>query len=309
MPIPELELEALEKSVLDKCDSFAHLGVWSNTNDLNYRGWLSNFSDDTDKLYALHLLNSFTFYNKELCSALFFGCVQDLSISSNDHASEIQANDEWKQKLAHTVFIPVEGEYPNITDSANVLASVLRKSLGIQQSQIKRFDEFLSAVLNGTETATQVVFFDDLIGSGQQFLTMLNTLRFGRRPIDAIRSRSLNVSYVCFVATEFGTSNIKNGILERGLPGVPDVGVKHGHLLSGRPRVLDSRSKIWPASLHSGVEEFLDRSWTSAGSHADGAYGFRDLGLTLAFEHSMPDATLPIFYVKNDNWCPLMERR
>ena len=37
-------------------------------------------------------------------------------------------------------------------------------------------------------------------------------------------------------------------------------------------------------------------------------YGFHDLGLTIAFEHSVPDATLPIFWADGSNWKPLYRR-
>ena len=36
--------------------------------------------------------------------------------------------------------------------------------------------------------------------------------------------------------------------------------------------------------------------------------GFHDLALTVGFEHSVPDATLPIFYWKNNDWKPLIEK-
>ncbi len=39
-------------------------------------------------------------------------------------------------------------------------------------------------------------------------------------------------------------------------------------------------------------------------------YGYHERGLLLAFEHSVPDATLPIFWSSGKNgWTPLVERR
>ena len=36
--------------------------------------------------------------------------------------------------------------------------------------------------------------------------------------------------------------------------------------------------------------------------------GFAKLGLALAFEHGVPDATLPLFYWDGPGWEPLMRR-
>ena len=36
--------------------------------------------------------------------------------------------------------------------------------------------------------------------------------------------------------------------------------------------------------------------------------GFHKLGLGLAFEHSTPDASLPIFYSQVNGWAPLVRR-
>jgi hypothetical protein len=36
--------------------------------------------------------------------------------------------------------------------------------------------------------------------------------------------------------------------------------------------------------------------------------GFHGLGLTVAFEHGIPDASLPIFFSERNGWKPLMRR-
>jgi hypothetical protein len=36
--------------------------------------------------------------------------------------------------------------------------------------------------------------------------------------------------------------------------------------------------------------------------------GFHKLGLALAFQHCVPDATLPLFYWEHNEWHPLIRR-
>ncbi len=149
MPLPNLDLYNLEEVVLDKCDSLVRLGVWPGSQHLNYRGWLANFEDDQDRTYALHLLNSFTFYNSELCAALLFGAVQSLSIPHSRLEQMGDAMSAWDSDLKRTIFVPVEGENPSITDSGTMLAGMVRRRLMISEDRIKSFDQLLGAIAGG----------------------------------------------------------------------------------------------------------------------------------------------------------------
>ncbi|MGI4789714.1 MAG: phosphoribosyltransferase-like protein [Janthinobacterium lividum] len=70
---------------------------------------------------------------------------------------------------------------------------------------------------------------------------------------------------------------------------------------------------MWPDHLRTSALDFLEKV-----SHRVGIYdthggvndwqGFNKLGLSLGFEHSVPDATLPIFYWEQNGWKPLLRR-
>ena len=37
-------------------------------------------------------------------------------------------------------------------------------------------------------------------------------------------------------------------------------------------------------------------------------WGYKDLGLCIAFQHGVPDATIPLFYVDHNDWWPLVRQ-
>jgi len=300
MPLPNLDLHNLEEVVLEKCDSFVRLSVWPSSQQLNFRGWIDNFSDDQDRTYALHLLNSFTFYNSELCSALLFGAIQSLSIPHSRLETMNESLLAWDADLRRTIFVPVEGEKPNITDSGIMLAGMVRRRLQIPEDRIKSFDQLLQAIAAGRSGITRVVFFDDFIGSGQQFIRLLLTPRMNNVPYDIILSAGCEIRYCCFVATAYGLRNIEGSL--------PDAKVQSSHVIDETHSVVAPNSRVWPNELRSGVDDFILRSSRRAGIPDHNRLGFHNLGLALAFDHTIPDASLPIFYNSTSDWIPLMRR-
>ena len=70
---------------------------------------------------------------------------------------------------------------------------------------------------------------------------------------------------------------------------------------------LSSNSRFWTPDLLQHAPDFLEKVSARAGV-GNGWRGFHDLGLGIAFEHGIPDATLPIYYHESTNWQPLMRR-
>lgn len=236
MPLPNLDLHNLEEVVLEKCDSFVRLSVWPSSQQLNFRGWMENFPDDQDRTYALHLLNAFTFYNAELCSALLFGAIQSLSIPHSRLDKMDEALLAWDADLKRTIFVPIEGERPNITDSGIMLAGMVRRRLLIPEDRIKSFDQLLQAIVSGRSGITRVVFFDDFIGSGQQFIRLLLTPRLNNIPYNVILSAGCEIRYCCFVATSYGLRNIEGS--------VPEANVQPAHVIDETHSVVATNSRV-----------------------------------------------------------------
>jgi hypothetical protein len=67
----------------------------------------------------------------------------------------------------------------------------------------------------------------------------------------------------------------------------------------------------WPEHLKTSATDWLYETSRRAGivdGYTHGWKGFHDLGLALAFDGSVPDATLPLFHWEEGSWTPLVRR-
>jgi hypothetical protein len=88
----------------------------------------------------------------------------------------------------------------------------------------------------------------------------------------------------------------------------PNVLLSPAHFLPANYSALVEDSVVWPDELRSTALDFLETTSRRAGIGEWEWRGYKDQGLTLAFAHGVPDATLPIFYHEQNNWKPLVRR-
>ncbi len=152
-----------------------------------------------------------------------------------------------------------------------------------------------------------VVFVDDFVGTGRQFVATWNrrvfvggnvTLSFGNV---ASTVRGANFYYCPLICSQAGYQVIRRE--------VPQVTIVPAHLLSERYSALHPHSVLWPDALRPGAISFVRNASLRAGIPESKWRGFGENGLALAFSHCVPDATMPIFYWEQDGWNPLIQRR
>ena len=213
--------------------------------------------------------------------------------------------DEWSRFLDGVLVTLVTGEEPSVTDSGHVFARKARH-LGIPQQRILSPEKACARVQRGF--GGSVVFVDDLVGSGNQFIkTWHRTYGTQGESFATLASVSRAKFYYCAAfCTEFGLNRINSACL--------GITVSPGILVPDYYGALAPNSVVWPTRLKSTAEEFLQLASARAGIPDTGGTqpndwrGFASLGLTIGFENSVPDATLPIFYWEQNGWRPLMRR-
>lgn len=304
MPLATLDISALEQIVLGKCDSFVSMSVWPSGEKFRPRKWLTNFLPE-EKEHALYLLNAFTYYNLDISVALLKGSILSLSnISSSDTITEYLT--KWDAFLKDAVFIPVTGEVRSITDSGNILAGNLRRDLLIPERDILTVDQLFDSMFNVFLRAKKhVIFFDDFVGSGQQFLTMWKDA-FLKENIShsSVQQMCNNLGliphYCAMIGTEYGVGRIRSM--------ASDVDLNFAHILPASVSPLHQETNVWPDHLKASGPDFILNATRRAGVPESKLRGFHNLGLTLAFSFTIPDATLPLFSWNKNNWSPIMEK-
>lgn len=295
--------------VIEKCDSFVDFQLWPLLSDLNPRMWLSNFQPN-EMEHATVLLHSFMFYPSHLTRQLFIAAFQNISskIHSPGSAFPITAS-KWRNFCSDIIVTYVTGEDPNPTDSGYLFARMARQILGIPEHEIYHPEAALKEVI--LDPTKSVLFVDDFVGSGNQFIETWEReypvagvyTSFSEVLRKSTRKRAFYTPAVC---TERGEKNIDTACGEA-------VILSYGNLIPENDSAVCTASNIWPSSMKISGPKFLEDVSRRTGipdtnGGEDDWRGYHKLGLTIAFAHSTPDATLPIFYWEKNGWLPLVKR-
>lgn len=305
MPLVSINVDDLEQIVIDKCESFVNMGLWPAGEKLSPERWLQNFLPE-EKEHALYLLNAFTYYNMDIAISMLRSAIVKLSQKHSSLGDSSTVLNHWKTFLTNTIFVPVTGESPNITDSGNLLAGHLRRELLVDEEQIFTLNQLFDPNNESNlKTFDCIVFFDDFVGSGQQFNTMWTSNYYanGKMQIsvkDQCAVLGLEAHYCGMIATSYGIENIVRESSE--------VNLNFAHILNQNVSPLHPNSLAWPDHLKNSGPDFVLNSSRRAGIPENSLRGFHDLGLAIGFAFTIPDATLPIFRTKTNNWQPLIQR-
>lgn len=156
-----------------------------------------------------------------------------------------------------------------------------------------------------------IIFVDDFVGSGNQFIstwTRQYEISPGRSISFAELSqtvRGLRFFYCPLVCTALGKKRIADKC--------SGVELCPAHVIPEEYSALHPASVLWPERLRGGAVNFVAAASRRAGiPDCNGGIndwrGFWKLGLTVAFQHSVPDATLPLLYWDKNGWTPLRRR-
>lgn len=297
--------KASEAFVASKTQSMMEIGVWPPSERMNFRAWLANFKDK-ERPYAFNLLNVFIYYNERLVDALFRAAVQRLSVSIVRSATSVQdARNRWRRFLASVQVTYVQGEDPNPTDSGLLFARKARQVLDINEKQITEPKQALSALLQKPDSPVMIV--DDFVGSGNQMIetwhrSYISTAGQPDTFAGAVQNGA-SVYFVPIVATQYGLEEVKSKC--------SGLTISPAHVLDDRYSLTAPDSVLWPDDLKSDALSFLYNASRRAGIVDEcefGWRGFHDLALALAFHHSVPDSTLPLFFWNRNGWKPLIAR-
>lgn len=290
--------DSFEARVLSKCEYFSDIALWPTYEKLNPNDWLCNFLPD-EKPYALKLLNFFYYFSERLVNALFFQTIHALSNFYRLKYGILDVGWIHHKPLYITV---VPGESPNVADSGHLFTRKIRDLLSLKDSSLLYYQELITKDLSDCN----LIFVDDFVGSGSQICTCLNrTLPKGISLMTYLLKRNVTPIYCNTICTSYGLENIRRLI--------PDLKIVSAHVIGNEYSVFSLNSLCWDGEEQQhGVEMIRKVSERAGISMTDGDVdswnGFHKLGLALAFSHSIPDATLPIFTHDQNGWKPLIRK-
>jgi len=295
--------------ILSKCEYFVDVQLWPIQSILNPVRWLENFQE-SEMEYALSLLNSFLYFSNYLTDQMFIAAFQGISNKIRERGGLFRRiESSWRSFVDRVIITAVTGEIPNITDSGHIYARKARNLLRIEEQRIKDTKNTLQKLIS--LGPRPVIFVDDFVGSGNQFIEtwsrifdLGNSISLSFKALASIKGNEFY--YIPLICTEYGFSRIRDKC--------PEVILSPTHVLSSRYNALDENSIIWPNHLRPTAVDFLrqvsDRAGIPDTNGGENDWrGFHKLGLTVSFEDSVPDATLPIFYWEENGWKPLIQKK
>tara|TARA_B100000123_G_scaffold240484_2_gene193704 strand:+ start:1244 stop:2155 length:912 start_codon:yes stop_codon:yes gene_type:complete len=297
-----------ENFAMECCEKLTALQAWPFSK-ISVEPWLSNFERD-DRPFAAHMVSQFLYLNDQIVDAQFLAAFQNISnLMRTDWIGFTQAHQSWHRFMDNCLIVPVQGEQPNPSDSGYIFARKARQILGIDPCQLIELEDAIHLLSHGS--ARPIVFVDDFVGSGEQFTkTLTRTSKkphtFGKSIYKLCAANNTNIYYCNVAVTKLGHDRI--------LRDFPNVILSTGNLIGNEYNWISSDSGMWPNDKRNQgiaiIEKYSKKlGYTDSNGDENDWKGFHELGLGLAFEHSTPDASLPIFFTENDNWKPLVTRR
>ena len=292
------------ETVLEKCSALMAAGLWRRLPAVRPRAWLENF-DPEDQAAAAVLLDHFTYFASNAVDQMLLSLYRQL----RDGLISTMGTEKAISTLDSAVFTSVEGEDPNVTDSGNLFCRKLRQTAGIADN---RFMDPKRA-LEQAKAGRLVVFLDDMLGSGSQITATWKRDYLSTQPYsfaDLEAETGSHVIYATLVATRAGLDRVRAELT--GLKVVAAHILEAADTVTGIPRsALKPDLDDIPGAIASLLEKYSPRLGLPQYLENPRAcmYGHTEAGLLVAFEHSTPDSTLPIFWaVGPDQWTPLVRR-
>jgi len=295
-----------EKTVLERCGYLLQIGALRVEAGLDPKRWLSNFAEHSEeRCYAVNLLGSFLYLPPPVFDAIFTSAVHALS-SHLDPAPSRREN--WDEFLDQMVVVAVQSTRDMPSSSGYAYARLAKEALGVPETQIKF--EWEAAEMVAVDAGKPVVFVDDFVGTGEQFLgTWKKSLTIRAPEMKSTSFKDLaeqgrgRYFYCPAVATLAGIAEIGRH--------APQVLVSPGNTLEKRYSAFHPESVLWPAPLRDGAEQFLREVSLRIGLSEDETSsicwkGYKGQGLAIGFNKGTPDATLPIFTWEVEGWKPLL---
>jgi hypothetical protein len=172
-----------------------------------------------------------------------------------------------------------------------------------------------AAAVAAAANGKPVVFLDDFVGSGDQFCSTWGRPYMqptGARQsfADVFSQAPFTAVYLCLLTTQTGYDRIRAE--------VPSLLLESAHILPNEDsvRAVPTSPLVPPlAEPQKAVANLLQRHAARLTlpaymtQHDFAQYGYQSLGTMIGFEHSIPDATIPIIWAGGPTgWMPLAKR-
>nr|WP_320154051.1 hypothetical protein [uncultured Draconibacterium sp.] len=279
---------------------------WSGLNESDVFDWLDNFLDPFGKYVALKiLLNSIYYSEKNIIALLKHGIYQKIigeeikcKLINDDAilAPRTETNSLVFKSIQKTAFIPLLDNYKP-GESGNQMTRYLIQNRICTPEKTYFIENLSEPEISELNT---LVFLDDCIGSGNQLEDYFDKIHV-REKLDFACRNGVRVYYLIL------TGYNKNIATVQMKGKMKDIEIVACDELSEIDRIFNQKNIIWhDDDEYCRANEYFEHLEKEFGINQ---YGYSNLDFAVFIHNNVPDWSLPIFWMENSDWTPLMKRK
>jgi hypothetical protein len=281
------------------------MGIWSGIERHRFDNWCQQYESDEEKALLGLLLRQLVYRSKEQVKSLLHQAFdktipQELyRITGQEKVFEdmrlFKSHSDYPESI---LIVPVIRDFEPPTKSGPLVARLLKKMIGINDKMMK-----WPWNLGDLENVETIIFVDDFVGTGEQFL------KFCKHHIDKeVFDKKINFLYSPITANKDGLDNITSSRA--------DIKVCPIEVVTGEDNFFQSAKKEFElsdgevAELEGFYLSFMEKiNLNKIGSNKGRMLrGYGGLALTYAYEHGTPNGSLPLLWANSENYTSLFSR-
>jgi hypothetical protein len=295
-----LDSELYFDHVVQRCRYLIGVNIWGGISLTRLEEWIGVFNTDAERYLAACVLDSLIYRSTNQVKGLMTQLLQRGLPENLELLSHKGIQEDWQELLAQDNdpsirMVPVLRDDDPPSKSGPMITR-LYKHLVMTNDQWMIWPwQMTDAELSHVR---HFLLVDDFLGTGDQFIKFVKRTEFEKLIGDK------RVIYSPLIAHACGIAKVKEVY--------PDVVIVPAEVIDGDYNLFGKQSRLFidgSNSLESAkafYEEFFRRN--NATISKDYLYGKGELGLTLAFEFSIPNASIPLLWSKKGSLKPLFER-
>ncbi len=288
--------EIYVERVISRCRRYIAVNHWT-VQPTALEAWVSNFATREERHLAACLLDSVIFRNEEQVKAMIQQMLQ--RTLSDALAAQGEFGEDWQTLLGDQLndpgirLIPVIRDTDPPTKSGPLVARLFHRLGGVDENWMT-WPWLIQRCINSKAKA--IVLIDDFLGSGVQFNAFAKKLKLSE-------ITETRIVYAPLMAHPDGIAYITKSH--------PKILIVPGEVLpSDASHFRNLHRRIDGHNETAEAKKVYESYWQRIGVHLPErrAYGWRRLGLAIAFQHATPNATLPLFWMNKSPHKPIFQR-
>ncbi|WP_306642750.1 phosphoribosyltransferase-like protein [Sanyastnella coralliicola] len=306
------EKEEFIEYAIEKVYFFIDSQFWSKFDVSKVQSWMQNFRSLDERYCAAKLLDRFVYYSEDDVIQLLKHGLNELFLRrdylrAEDESGYSLTNDELQslknQFIRKTALLPLSEGNP--TESSHAVARILSNEIGFPEQNVLSPSNLESDYFNNFD---RILIIDDFVGSGDQIIEFWNLFdtKVDEESIKMYefphKFPNIDIQYFCLVVTKEGYDRFYNEELEH----MKNLTIRYCEMLPTKFKIFGDDSVYFDQEEREECKAIIQNLISDKGF---GLTGYRQLEYAVAFHHCIPDASLPLFYEKKENWNYLLRNK